>query len=269
MKILIPLSIVALFLINNKSKSSSKSEKSSNSGGPITVGLYKSYGVSDISFNAAKTLLESEKNIKLKIVSSSDIRKDALKNVNVFIAMGGSGGQQGKDLQELGRDKVKEFVKNGGGYIGVCGGSYMAITGQSEGKLNMLAAKNYGNDGWQRGNGDCEMKTNDGQMINLHYENGPIFEPAKYEGAGSYQSLATFICDYYIPSKGTYEGDMPGQPGIIIGNYGKGRVLLFSPNPILGDPKRDDMFINAIKYVSKNGKVKTSIKFSDIFGKNP
>lgn len=263
MNLLIPVSIAALFLIANKSKSSTKSEKSSS---VITVGLYKSYGVSEISFEAAETLLKSQKNINLKIVSASDVRKGALKDANVFIAMGGSGSQQGKDLQESGRNKVKEFVKNGGGYIGVCGGSYMAITGPSEGKLNMLSVKNYGNTGWQRGNGDCEMKTNDGQIINLHYENGPIFEDTQYEGAASsYQSLATFNCDYYIPNKGTYKGEMPGQPAIIVGNYGKGRVLLFSPNPILGDPKRDDMFINGIKYVSASGKVKSSIRFSEVF----
>lgn len=113
--------------------------------------------------------------------------------------------------------------------------------------------------------GDCELKTNDGQIVNIHYENGPIFENTNYEGASTYQSLATFNCDYYIPDKGTFEGDMIGQPSIIVGNYGKGKVLLFSPNPILGDPKRDDLFINAIKYVSKNGKVKNSIKFGDIF----
>jgi hypothetical protein len=265
MNILIPISITALILIANKSKSTSKIEKVSNTNTLFTVGLYKSYGVSEISFEAAKDLLKSTKNIKLKIISASDIRKGALKDVNVFVAMGGSGSQQGKDLQELGRNKVKEFVKNGGGYIGVCGGSYMAITGPSEGKLNMLSAKNYGNDGWQRGNGDCEMKTNDGQIINLHYENGPIFEDTKYEGASPYQSLATFNCDYYIPSKGTNKGEMPGQPAIIVGNYGKGRVLLFSPNPILGDPKRDDMFINGIKYVSASGKVKSSVRFSDVF----
>lgn len=265
MNLLIPISIAALFLIANKNKTVTKIEKSTNSNELITVGLYKSYGVSEISFEAAKDLLKSTKNINLKILSASDIRKGALKNVNVFIAMGGSGSQQGKDLKELGRDKVKEFVRNGGGYIGVCGGSYMAITGPSEGKLNMIAAKNYGNTGWQRGNGDCEMKTNDGQIINLHYENGPIFEDTKYEGASSFQSLATFNCDYYIPSKGTNKGEMPGQPAIIVGNYGKGRVLLFSPNPILGDPKRDDMFINGIRYVSVGGKVKNSIRFSEVF----
>ena len=56
-----------------------------------------------------------------------------------------------------------------------------------------------------------------------------------------------------------------GKPGIIVGNYGKGKVLLFSPNPILGNPKRDDMFVNGIKYVSRSGKVKNSIRFSDVF----
>lgn len=263
MNLLIPISIAALFLIANKGKTTSKIEKSSAK--LITVGLYKSYGVSEISFEAAETLLKSTKNINLKIVSASDVRKGALKDVNVFIAMGGSGSQQGTDLQESGRNKVKEFVENGGGYIGVCGGSYMAITGPSEGKLNMLSVKNYGNSGWQRGNDNCEMKTNDGRIINLHYENGPIFENTNYEGASPYQSLATFNCDYYIPNKGTYKGEMPGQPAIIVGNYGKGRVLLFSPNPILGDPKRDDMFINGIKYVSASGKVKSSIRFSEVF----
>ena len=67
MNILIPISITTLILIANKSKSTSKIEKVSNTNTLVTVGLYKSYGVSEISFEAAKDLLKSTKNIKLKI----------------------------------------------------------------------------------------------------------------------------------------------------------------------------------------------------------
>lgn len=42
-------------------------------------------------------------------------------------------------------------------------------------------------------------------------------------------------------------------------------IAALCPNPILGDPKRDDMFINGIKCVSASGKVKSSIRFSEVF----
>jgi hypothetical protein len=111
MNLIIPITVLGGLMILSKSSSSKKiSSLKENTPSP-SVALYKSYGVSEVSFTAAKELLSSAPNIKFSILTSSDIRKGKLKDKDVVIFMGGSGSQQGKDLQEKGREEVKNFVK--------------------------------------------------------------------------------------------------------------------------------------------------------------
>lgn len=268
MNLLLPLAILGLLAVSQMtSKSPTISSPSKPYTGKIKVALYKSYGVSEVSFNAGKDLLSNRPNVEFSILTASDIRNGKLDDKDIVIFLGGSGSQQGKDLQSSGRDKVKNFVKNGGNYIGVCGGAYLALQGSEEfNKLAIVAAKSYGNY-WQRGVGDALCKTNDGQEIYLHYENGPVFQILNVEGIPALKSLATFQSDFYIASKGTQKGEMPGKPAITLSKYGKGKVLLFSPNPIIGGEKvyHPELILNGMKWMMSNNNV-DNIKFSTIFG---
>ena len=38
---------------------------------------------------------------------------------------GGSGGEQGRNLDAPGRVEIREFFREGGGYIGICAGAYL------------------------------------------------------------------------------------------------------------------------------------------------
>ena len=49
-----------------------------------------------------------------------------LDRFDVLIQPGGSGSAQAKALEEEGRDKIRKFVDGGGGYLGICAGSYLA-----------------------------------------------------------------------------------------------------------------------------------------------
>lgn len=267
MNLIIPITVLGGLIILSKSSSSKKIFSLKENTPSPSVALYKSYGVSEVSFIAAKELLSSSPNIKFSILNSSDIRKGKLKDKDVVIFMGGSGSQQGKDLQEKGREEVKNFVKNGGSYIGVCGGSYLALQGESKfNKLNIVAGENLG-DYWKRGNGDCELTTNNNKIIITHYENGPVFDRKKVSGISPFKTLATFNCDYYIESQGTLPGQMPGKPAIILSEYGKGKILLFSPNPIIGGDHvyHPELILNGIEWLANNTSIPNNITFDKVF----
>lgn len=267
MNLLFP--IIALlglsFLSSNKSSNSTVKKSKS---GKIKFGLFKSPGVSQISYETSKTLLENSNNVDLKIITANDIRNGALNDREIVLFGGGSGSAQGKDLKESGREIIKTWINNGGNYIGICGGSYLALQGSEEfNKLGMVAGKNFG-DYWQRGIGTSELQTNDNQQIFLHYENGPVFDKLEVPGLPPFVSLATFVSDYYVKSKGTLPGEMPGKPAIVISQYGKGKVLLFSPNPLIddGNTYHSELIINGANWMLNNSNVNSNLKFSQIFG---
>ncbi|MFY0532964.1 hypothetical protein [Nannocystis pusilla] len=93
------------------------------------------------------------------------------------------------------------------------------------------------------------------EPFKLFYANGPIFTPVAVEGLAPYVSLATFIGEIYNMSKGTGPGEMPGTPAITASQFGKGRVLLFSPNPILGGRGvvQEDLMLSGLRWVATAG----------------
>lgn len=144
----------------------------------------------------------------------------------------------------------------------------MALQGASEAnKVAIVAGKNYGSY-WQRGTKDSQFLTNQNQPIKLHYENGPVFDPLEVEGLKPFQTLATFVDDLYIKSKGTLPGETPGKPAIILSEYGKGKVLLFSPNPLLGktNAQHPELILNGISWLTNSSKIPQGVKFDAVFG---
>ena len=64
-------------------------------------------------------------------VGAEDIRDGVLKQFDVAIFPGGSGSKQASALNARGRAAVQAFVNRGGGYVGICAGSYLAAANYS------------------------------------------------------------------------------------------------------------------------------------------
>ena len=75
-----------------------------------------------------------------KAVTAEDIRAGVLKDYDVLVQPGGSGSKQAETLKDDGRENIRAFVKNGGGYVGICAGSYLATTDYTW-SLGLLNAK--------------------------------------------------------------------------------------------------------------------------------
>lgn len=224
---------------------------------PIKVAIYDhSDGSARGPKNLRKVLSDTEHFECIK-VTPEEIRNGALDKVDVLIMPGGSGSGQAKKLEESGRERIREFVRNGGGYIGICAGSYLASSCY-DWSLNLINAEVIDRAHWARGTGQVILSlTPEGQKllgnsepeVEVYYGQGPLLGPNNTEGLPPYESLAKYKTE--IAKKGAPSGVMPGTDAIARAPYGKGRVFCFSPHCEVSEGP-NFMVVNAVLWVSKN-----------------
>jgi glutamine amidotransferase-like uncharacterized protein len=202
----------------------------------VRVAVYVDKGTSanlDQLFNA----LAEEPRFQVERVRVEDVLAGKLQGFDVLIQPGGSGGGQGKALGKEGRERIRTFVRNGGGYLGICAGAYLATCDYTW-SLNILDAVVLDKAHWARGNGPVDIASTDkGQSIlglpvksaSILYYQGPLLAPANRPEVADFDRLAAFETE--IALKGAPTGVMKGTTAIASGAFGKGRVLCFSPHP--------------------------------------
>jgi putative intracellular protease/amidase len=204
---------------------------------PLKIGVYFS---SDKDGNA-KLLINSGKRLEGADVSRLDPADFATKDLSQFdiiVFSGGSGSAQAKSIGEEGKEAVRKFVRNGGGYLGICAGAYLASSGYSW-SLNLLNSRTLttGPKGWIRGGGAVNIEVTDEgasvfgpvkQTFPIRYNNGPIVGPASKPDLPPYKVAAWFRTE--LAENGNPVGLMVNTPAAIYENYGKGRVMAISPH---------------------------------------
>lgn len=202
----------------------------------IRVALFDDYGSFGKGVPRCTELLSKVESVKVTPVKPDLIRAGGLKDFDVVIFTGGSGGKQAGTLGLLGREQVRRFVEAGGGYLGICAGNYLACDGFSWG-VKVLDAKTKSSK-WARGEGQLKIEfTEKGREIlgmpegiqEIRYANGPVFDPAGDPAIGDFEPLAFFRSEF--AKNGAPEGAQVNSPAMVMGNYGQGRVLCSSPHP--------------------------------------
>ena len=90
-----------------------------------SVLIYKDDGVDETSFERAYSFFESRGNIVGTIDSGSLIgSKDWMSKCDKFVIPGGADCPYDRKLKGIGCSNIREFVRNGGTYIGICAGGY-------------------------------------------------------------------------------------------------------------------------------------------------
>lgn len=203
----------------------------------IRVALYGDAGSAGKGVPRVTELLGKEPGtFKITVLKGSDIAAGALKDHDVVIFTGGSGSKQAAGLGEEGKAAVRKFVQDGGGYVGICAGAYLACSG-FEWSLCVLDAQTVSNK-WRRGAGNVRIAVHDAAPAAtgiptgapmIRYVNGPIMKPAGRADVPDYEVLATFRTE--LAENGTPIGVMVNSPAWLRGSYGRGRVLVSSPHP--------------------------------------
>jgi len=211
--------------------------------GTIRVAIYDHSDGSAKGPKALRRILTAEQGFECIKVTPEDIQNQGLKDCHVLIMPGGSGSLQAKKLGETGRKNIQQFVTNGGGYVGICAGSYLASS-DYEWSLHLLNAKVFDRAHWARGTGDVTMKmTDEGKLLlfedsnelKVYYGQGPLLVPDTKPDLPAYEPLAEYSSE--IAKKGAPTGVMIGTTAIARAPYGKGRVICYSPHPeVSGGP---------------------------------
>ncbi len=229
----------------------------------IRVAIYADAGATPKDVPQVERCLPASQGFEVKPITAEQIRGGALKDFDVLIHPGGSASKQAESLGEKGRDSIRHFVTDGGGFIGICAGAYLG-SAEYPWSLHLLDAHVIDGKHWARGQGDVKLRlTSVGQsalqsekeICSIHFENGPLLGPGKKDDIEDYEQLAAFETE--IRENNAPPGIMKGATAIARGKYGKGHVVCFSPHPEK-TPGREPFLQSATRWVarSQNGETK-------------
>lgn len=201
----------------------------------LRVAIFDGPGVSE-SHGWVEEDLRRVPELHIQRIGVEQITAGLLTGQDVVIFSGGSGGGQGRGLGEEGRNRVREFVAAGGGYVGICAGAYLA-SADYDWSLNLLDARVLDRRHWARGFGNVELTVSlDAAELlglpanaTLYYHQGPLLAPAGKKDIPDYREWAKFATE--VRREGVPGGVMPGTTAIAAGEFGAGRVLAISPHP--------------------------------------
>ena len=204
--------------------------------GNIRVALFDDDGAFGAGVPRITEQLGKTRDILVTKISGKEIAAGALKNFDVVVFSGGSGSRESAAIGDAGRDEVRRFVRDGGGYVGICAGAYLACSGFSWG-VGVLNAKTVSSR-WKRGKGTVEIEITPlgkeltglaAQRHPIRYANGPIIKPDTREDIAPFEPLAFFRTE--LAENDSPKGAMTDSPAIVRGIFGKGRVISSSPHP--------------------------------------
>ena len=202
--------------------------------GKIRVALFDDYGSFGKGVPSCESQLTSAGRFVVTRLDGGGIRA-GLGGYHAVIFSGGSGSKQANTIGLSGREEVRRFVEAGGGYVGICAGAYLACSGFSW-SVPVLDAKTPSSL-WLRGIGNLKIETlpEGMKMLDLparaevRYANGPVITPGLRPDIPDYEPLVIFRSEFSKDPR--HAGLQINTPAMVLGSYGKGKVLACSPHP--------------------------------------
>ena len=200
----------------------------------IKVALYLDKGCRGGGVIHLAQLLRSSPDVACDFIDAADVQAGRLSGYHVLVMPGGSGYDRYTQLGEEGFEKIRQYIKDGGAYYGICAGIALALNDPK--RLRLIPYTREKNP--LRGGFSAAVKFNARaeEVLSIaagtryfRYHDGPI--PAKGEPVADseYEVLATF--DSHVMQKGKATTPMHGMPAVICGRYGKGKVLVTVMHP--------------------------------------
>jgi glutamine amidotransferase-like uncharacterized protein len=214
----------------------------------INVLIYSGTYAASSCVSGLKTALTYANNnnllngIQFTYGTSTVINAATLSGYDVLYMPGGSGGWYYLNYGNIDGTAIKNFVANGGGYLGICAGAYAAVANV---------------DGWYSGWGiaphvnakvvNYEGTTN--MQITSAGEDvlgrSGTVTLAHYNGAAMYVNSGAVIFGTYADGKTGYQG----YADIVGDYYGSGRTVLIGSHPELA-PQYPDILANLIAWAA-------------------
>ncbi|MBR4170292.1 MAG: hypothetical protein IKR48_01420 [Kiritimatiellae bacterium] len=223
---------------------------------PIRAAVFVDPGARGIGMFRWIQLAGSSPQMTAMYLDSEMIRQGALDNIDLLFMPGGSSSLEYKMLQDSGAERLKEFVRKGGAYIGSCAGCYLVMEG-AKGKKRCGIVPFRDQVGPYRGGSILTTRfTKRAEELmgvragdhSVRYHGGPKMVAASPIPDANFEVFATFVGDI-----NTLQFDpcnpMTGTASVVGGNYGEGHVLVFADHPEYF-PATWDIVRGAIKFTT-------------------
>jgi hypothetical protein len=206
-------------------------------------------------------------------VNDKDIREGKLDDLSAIIFPGGKIWEVDSSLSDQGSERLANFIANGGGYVGMCAGGFLA-TADGFGGCNSKRALVDCSTSWTAGLGSADVEVTaegaqllgfqEGEEKNLFFANGPHFKLASRHMLRKQQHFkighTKLPLNDILPllkykqvkgSNGTTRKEFDGfDIASFSSSLEKGRIVAFGPHPKSSDPKIWlQPFKRCIKYV--------------------
>ena len=200
---------------------------------PLKVAIFDDKGAWGKGVPRVTEILAKNPELSVTRLKGEEIAAGALRGYDLVIFTGGSGSQEAASIGEKGREEVRQFVRSGGGYVGICAGAYLACSGFEWG-VGILNAKTVSSK-WRRGQGEVKIEGEAfGEKLTdrgVHYASGPIIKTDSRKDLPGFETLVSFRTE--LAENGTPVGVMVNAPAMVRATYGLGRVFTSSPHPEL------------------------------------
>ena len=207
---------------------------------PVKVGIYVGAGARSNGVCHWETLTTLSPDLEPTFLDEKTIAAGGLDGLDVLAMPGGSSYEEFDTLKTTGADvKIKEFIRNGGGYVGTCAGNCLVLNEERRLRLTPYEREKSSD---RHGTALLGIKFNEeatrlcgikAGTRKIRYSGGPIMKPGKPVAGANFKTIAEYDCDL-VCEYGTNTAEiaqMKGAPAAICGTYGKGRVFAIAVHP--------------------------------------
>ena len=204
---------------------------------PLKVGVYADAGPSGIGAVEWFRLVHESPEMEIKLLDGKMVREGGLDGLDVLVMPGGNSKTEFTSLGTNGVERMKAFVRNGGGYIGTCAGCCLLMDGEDR-RARMMPWNTTGSEPNtmfptfnlnEKGAKALGLKA--GPHV-MRYHGGPFLWPTTNVIADANLEIwGTFDAEASFKGRVNQKKRMYGAGGIVGGTYGKGKVFVTSGHP--------------------------------------
>ncbi len=206
----------------------------------IRVAVFDGHGGAQTCIWEAVAAIKLDPEMTVRTITTADIANNVLDELDAIIIPGGGGSRQYLNLGAENQQRIKEFIRRGGGAVGICAGAYLFSSTPEYSCMDLNGAQAIDIEHDNRGHGIAKFtlteagkalfpEVADRDTLFVMYYEGPVFVPR--EGSEiQYETLAIMESDVHE------EGNAPvnmtnNKPFFTINQYGEGRVFSCIAHP--------------------------------------
>ena len=204
---------------------------------PLKVGVYADRGPGGIGAVEWFRLVDESPEMELHLLDGAAVRAGALDGLDLLVMPGGNSMTEFDSLGTNGVERMKAFVRNGGGYVGTCAGCCLLMDGPKN-RARMMPWNSSGSEGHTmfptinlNAKGAKALGLKEGPHV-MRYHGGPFLQPTTNVIADSHMEIwGTFDAEATFKGRVNPKKKMYGSGAVVGGTYGKGRVFVTSAHP--------------------------------------